>query len=207
MAGVKTALSLALGISAAVLAGCDNGPSAVRGQTADAARSSPAGGGDNSGSGYSRSGGYRSSYARRDGGAGAGSGADAGVDHRKDQVRLVEGKPMWSASKSYSAEENAQRAFDRNGQAFGARSEDDFIRKAHDFVDHPPAGTLTLTRANGDTLYYDPKGNVFAVAGKNGAPRTMFKPDGGMAYWQKQKDSEARHQSARRSRGGSDGQA
>ena len=41
--------------------------------------------------------------------------------------------------------------------------------------------------------------NVFAVANKDGAPRTMFKPDEGAAYWQKQKDSLSR-QTARRSR-------
>jgi pyocin large subunit-like protein len=189
MAGLKTALGLALGISAAaLLAGCDNGPSAVRSQQASAEQAPAA-----SDSGYHRSTSYRSSYASRDG------SADQGVDHRKDEVRLVEGKPMWAASRRYSADENAQRAFERNGEAFGAKSEDQFIRKAHDFVDHPPAGTLTLTRANGDTLFYDPKGNVFAVASKDGAPRTMFKPDDGMAYWEKQKDQAAHRQTARRS--------
>lgn len=101
---------------------------------------------------------------------------------------------MWSASRRYSAEESAQRAFERNGADFGAKTEEQFVRKAHDFVDHPPAGTLT--RANGDNLFYDPKGNVFAVASKAGGPRSMFKPDDSMAYWQKQKDL-ASHQTAR----------
>jgi pyocin large subunit-like protein len=74
------------------------------------------------------------------------------------------------------------------------------VQKAHAFVGHPPKGTLTLTRKNGDILYYDPKGNVFAVASKEGAPRTMFKPDDGMAYWDKQKDREERSQQASHSR-------
>jgi hypothetical protein len=43
---------------------------------------------------------------------------------------------------------------------------------------------------------YDPKGNVFAVASKAGAPRTMFKPDDGMAYWEEQKARESRRQTA-----------
>ena len=60
-----------------------------------------------------------------------------------------------------------------------------------------------MTRKNGDTLFYDPKGNVFAVANKDGAPRTMFKPDEGMAYWEKQKDQETRR-TARRSRSSDD---
>lgn len=187
MAGPRTALTLALSISAAaMLAGCDNGPSAVHARGANDAAAAPAGADA-----------ARPSFA---------GGGEAGVDHRRDPVQLVDGKPMWAASRRYSAEENARRAFERNGAVFGARTEDQFVRKAHDFVDHPPAGTLTLTRANGDTLFYDPKGNVFAVASKNGAPRTMFKPDDGLAYWQKQKDREARAQTARSERRGRRGQ-
>ena len=179
MAGLKRALPLALGISAmALLSACDNGPSAVSKQAAGAQMAS-------------------ASAPERSYGSGRDSG-DAGVDHRKDVVAAADdGKPVWAPSKRSSAEEGAQRAFERNGEAFGAHSVDQFVTKAHAFVGHPPKGTLTLTRKNGDTLFYDPKANVFAVANKDGAPRTMFKPDDGMAYWQKQKDREARSQSAR----------
>ena len=199
MVGLRTALALALSVSAAALmASCDNGPSAVHSRAA-ADTAAPAA---SSGSSYGRSDDSRSSYASR------GGGQDGGVDHRKDEVKLVEGKPVWAASRRYSAEDNAQRAFERNGEAFGARSIDQFIKKAHGFVDHPPAGTQTLTRANGDTLFYDPKGNVFAVASKDGAPRAMFKPDDGAAYWDKQKDREAHSKYAGRSRrGGQDDQS
>jgi len=55
-----------------------------------------------------------------------------------------------------------------------------------------------MKRANGDTLIYDPKGNVFAVATKDGAPRTMFKPDDGMDYWRKQKERETQSASGSR---------
>ena len=191
MAGFRTALGLALGISAAaLLAGCDNGPSAVR------ARAS---GDSGAAQGASRS-------DERTADAGRGDSAP-GVDHRKDEVKLVEGKPMRSASRKFSAEENAERAFERNGETFATRSIDQFIKRAHAFVDHPPAGTQTLTRANGDTLFYDPKSNVFAVADKAGAPRTMFKPDDGAAYWQKQKDRESRRQASRSGKRGGDDEA
>lgn len=194
MAGLRTALGLALGISAAaLLAGCDNGPSAVRAKTGSEARAGSAAAGAED----------RSAYASR-----GERGDGPQVDHRKDEVKLVEGKPMWSPSRRYSAEENAQRAFERNGNSFGAGSIDQYVKKAHAFVGHPPAGTLTLTRANGDTLFYDPKGNVFAVANKDGAPRTMFKPEDGRAYWDKQKDRETkRAQTARRGRRGNDDEA
>ena len=183
MAGLKTALSLALGISAmALLSACDNGPSAVSKQAAGnqmATANAP-----------DRSYGSDRSF-----------GDAPKVDHRKDVVAAADdGKPVWAPSRRNSAEEGAQRAFERNGEAFGAHSLDQFVTKAHAFVGHPPKGTLTLTRKNGDTLFYDPKGNVFAVANKDGAPRTMFKPDEGMAYWEKQKDREAHSQSARSGR-------
>jgi len=192
MAGLKTALSLALGISAmALLSACDNGPSAVSKQAAGnqmATANAP-----------DRSYGSDRSF-----------GDAPKVDHRKDVVAAADdGKPVWAPSRRNSAEEGAQRAFERNGEAFGAHSLDQFVTKAHAFVGHPPKGTLTLTRKNGDTLFYDPKGNVFAVANKDGAPRTMFKPDEGMAYWEKQKDREAHSQSARSGRksNGADDQA
>lgn len=67
---------------------------------------------------------------------------------------------------------------------------DDFVAKAHAFVDKPPKGVLILTRSNGDKLMYDAHGNVFAVVTKDGAPRTMFKPRDGQAYWDQQKQRE-----------------
>ena len=178
MAGTRIVLLLAA--AALAVTACDNGPSAVAPTQAAGTQMAEA--------------------------APAGEAADVTArerpqtDHRDDPVKLVDGKPMWSASRRFSAEENAQRAFARNGEAFGARSVDDFVEKAHAFVDSPPKGTLTLTRANGDRLFYDPNGNVFAVASKAGAPRTMFKPDDGMAYWEEQKAREARRQANRRSR-------
>lgn len=175
MAGRKTAPWLALMASAAVLAACDNGPSAVAKkpvETEMAAASTPSGP------------------------AAAGDATTPREDHRQDAVPELDGKPLWSASRRYSAEDNARRAFERNGEAFGARDVNAFARKARAFVEHPPAGVQTLTRANGDTLFYDAKGNIFAVADKAGTPRTMFKPDDGAAYWQEQKDRESRRRTA-----------
>jgi len=174
MAGVRKLAPLAFALSTvALLSACDNGPSAVASKQAAgtqmASAEAPARGGD----------------------------AAPAVDHRKDPVKLLDGKPAWAASRRYSAEESARHAFDRNGEAFGAKSLEDYVGKAHAFVEHPPKGAETLTRANGDTLFYDAKANVFAVADKAGAPRTMFKPDDGAAYWQEQKDREAKRQTAR----------
>jgi pyocin large subunit-like protein len=185
MVRFKTALTLALGISAmALLSACDNGPSAVakKGSGTEVASATAP---DRSNS--DRRGGYDDGQPK--------------VDHRKDEVaKADDGKPMWAPSKRFTAEEGAQKQFERDGDTFGAKTLDQYVKKAHAFVGHPPKGTLTLTRKNGDILYYDPKGNVFAVASKEGAPRTMFKPDDGMTYWEKQKDREAHSQQASSSR-------
>jgi len=187
MPEVKIASLAALAaVAALALSGCDNGPSAVAQKQA-------------AGTQMAASTAEESSATTRD------SSDEPRVDHRRDPVPEVDGKPMWSASRKFSAQQNAQRAFDRNGRAFGAGDVDAFVEKAHAFVSRPPKGTLTFNRANGDTLLYDPKGNVFAVRSKAGAPRTMFKPDEGMAYWEEQKAREARRQTtARRNRSADD---
>jgi filamentous hemagglutinin len=82
---------------------------------------------------------------------------------------------------------NAERHWQKHGgefPEFGSR--DAYIAGAHSFIDHPPAGTLTKVRVNGDTLFYNPGSNTFAVRAANGAPRTFFRPDNGMAYWERQ---------------------
>ena len=184
---VKSKIVLLLAGATLALTACDNGPSAVAQKQAAGTQMASGAAPTSSATPY---------------------GDDEGqADHRRDPVPEVDGKPMWSASRKFSAQQNAQRAFDRNGEAFGAANIDAFVEKAHGFVEkahgfvsHPPKGTLTMTRNNGDRLLYDPKGNVFAVASKAGAPRTMFKPDDGMAYWEKQKAQEAKRQASRKSR-------
>lgn len=173
------------GVAALTLAGCDNGPSAVASKQA-------------AGTQMAISETARQSFASVGDEADGAQYVARGVDHRRDPVPTVDGAPMWSASRRNSAEENARKAFARNGEDFGADNLDAFVRKAHDFVGHPPRGALTLTRANGDVLIYDPRANVFAVRAKSGAPRTMFKPDEGMAYWEEQKAREAKRLEGRR---------
>jgi pyocin large subunit-like protein len=112
-------------------------------------------------------------------------GSDRG-DARREPVALVDGKPMWAANRQHTAEENANYQFQRDGADFGAADVNDFVAKAHAFTTSPPKDALSLKRKNGDTLLYDAKRNIFAVVTKEGAPRTMFKPQAGKAYWDEQ---------------------
>ena len=52
-------------------------------------------------------------------------------DPRDAPVKLVSGKPYWAANRTRTAEENAQRAFERNGEVFKAKTTDDFVAKVH----------------------------------------------------------------------------
>ena len=124
-------------------------------------------------------------YARDRGGRGGGGG-----EEDRGPVPLFNGEPVWSESRAHSAEESAQYHFKRDGADLGAKTLDDFLTKVHRFGDHPPAGTLKLVRANGDRLLYDPKANLFGVFTRQGAPRTVFKPNQGMGYWTEQKTRE-----------------
>ncbi|MDE2355988.1 MAG: hypothetical protein KGL69_04455 [Alphaproteobacteria bacterium] len=138
----------------------------------------------------------------RDGTAFAGAGAASGLggsgsgqtstDPRDQPVPLFNGKPIWAANRKHTAEENAQYQFTKNGAQFAAANETQYVADAHAFVDKPPRGVEEIDRPNGDKLLYDPKTNVFAVEARNGAPRTLFKPKDGAAYWQEQKTREAK---------------
>jgi pyocin large subunit-like protein len=153
---------------------CDRGASApARSHAADEGSSS--GSRSSDGGSYNRDSGYaerRSGYARDD------------APH--EAIPLVDGKPMWSDNRRHTAEENADYHFHHDGPDFGASSEKDYLAKVHHFIDHPPADVQTINRSNGDKLLYDPQTNTFAVERKDGAPRTMFKPRDGEAYWKEQ---------------------
>ena len=51
-----------------------------------------------------------------------------------------------------------------------------YAEATHTFVNNPPAGTLTTTRKNGDTIYYNQSSNTFAIKNADGVPKTMFRP-------------------------------
>lgn len=124
--------------------------------------------------------------------SGAPSATEAASDASASAPEAERGRPVWSEARNRTAEEGAQRSFERNGADFGAATVDAYVQQAHAFITNPPAGTETAQRRNGDTLYYHAPSNTFAVATRDGAPRTLFKPREGAAYWAEQLASVAR---------------
>jgi pyocin large subunit-like protein len=105
----------------------------------------------------------------------------------EDRSAAATSAPAMTASRRESAEAKIDRLYRENGADFGARSPEDFAAKARAFIDQPPAGTERVERPNGDVLLYQASTNTFAVASRDGAPRTLFKPRDGAAYWAEQK--------------------
>ena len=94
---------------------------------------------------------------------------------------------IWSDKKNTTSVENAYGHWQKHGAEFPEyKNAKQYVEAAHKFVTNPPDGTLTKTRPNGDTLYYNPSSNTFGIKMSDGSPRTMFKPDVGMDYWNKQ---------------------
>jgi pyocin large subunit-like protein len=171
-----TALTGACALALIGLSACDNGPSAVRtrdrGEAATVAS-------------------YAASEPTED-------RTYISRTRARSRGRAATAAGGWAASRQHTGAENAAFHFERDGADFGARDVGDYVTRARTFVSRPPKGTLTLERKNGDTLFYDPKANTFAVASKDGAPRTMFKPKDGAAYWDEQKARERRSQARAR---------
>jgi len=122
----------------------------------------------------------------------AASAVDAGSDASAPVTEAERGRAVWSTARNRTAEEGAQRSFERNGADFGATTQEAYVQAVHAFLANPPPGTETVRRRNGDILYYHAPTNTFAVATRDGAPRTMFKPREGAAYWAEQQAGAAR---------------
>ena len=102
------------------------------------------------------------------------------------QPQTASGAVVWSHGRDGSAR-NAQEHWVKHGREFPEfHNAAEYEAGALAFVTNPPSGTLTKTDDRGDTLFYDPATNTFAVKDSRGEPRTFFRPDSGRAYWDRQ---------------------
>ncbi|WON78255.1 hemagglutinin repeat-containing protein [Serratia sp. UGAL515B_01] len=105
------------------------------------------------------------------GGIIGGGGLSGGVGKPKD-------KQIWSETKKKEPVSNAYGHWDKHKKEFPEyQNSKQYVDAAHNFVNNPPSGTLTKVRPNGETVFYNPTTNTFAVQRADGVPRTMFRPD------------------------------
>jgi pyocin large subunit-like protein len=157
--GTRTVLALAI-MAAVVVAGCDNGGSAV--QTRE--RAQP--------------------VAEMATGA---TRPDAAPAPLQSSGPPVQATGVLTSNRRETADAKAVRLFQRNGADFDANSAEDYLAKAKAFTAQPPADAEKISRPNGDVLIYQARTNTFAVMDKRGVVRTMFKPSSGADYWARQK--------------------
>jgi len=75
--------------------------------------------------------------------------------------------------------------FEKHGAEFGYKTPIEYLRGAQRLT-AGGEGIQTFVRANGDTLFYNPSTNEFAVLSKENIIRTYFKPVEGLLYWLRQ---------------------
>lgn len=73
-----------------------------------------------------------------------------------------------------------------NQAEFGDITKEEYLALAQELVDTPGSQVLTKNNDDGDTLFYDPETNSFAVVSGDGYLRTFFKPSAGQKYFDKQ---------------------
>jgi RHS repeat-associated protein len=94
---------------------------------------------------------------------------------------------IWTSTGKLSSVWNAfQHWLDHGAEFPDLENSLQYVKQAWEFVTHPPKGTLSKIRLNGDVLLYDPATNTFAVKNAAGMPRTMFKPTLGATYFNAQ---------------------
>ena len=98
-------------------------------------------------------------------------------------------KPVLTTGRRETVDAKIARLYERNGADFGAASAEDYLDKVTAFTAKPPRDAETVKRPNGDTVIYQASTNTFAVAARDGTPRTMFKPTTGADYWAEQKSA------------------
>jgi len=108
-------------------------------------------------------------------------------------------KPVLTTGRRETVDAKIARLYERNGADFGASSAEDYLDKVTAFTAKPPRDAETVKRPNGDTLIYQASTNTFAVAARDGTPRTMFKPTTGADYWAEQKSAAPRFGQRRQS--------
>lgn len=69
----------------------------------------------------------------------------------------------------------------------GGITKPDYLAKARALLSSTPGGNiLQKVRPNGDVLHYNQSTNEFAAGTGSGIIRTLFRPTGGIGYWNKQ---------------------
>ncbi len=119
------------------------------------------------------------------------SAADSGTVAEKvvpaGEAEWPGGFPGWSPGPMNNPKTNALSHWNKHRKEFPEyKTAAEYVAAAHRFIKTPPPGTLRKFENNGDKLLYLPKLNLFLAVTRDGLPKTMFKPDRGKKYFDRQ---------------------
>ena len=97
---------------------------------------------------------------------------------------LAEQSPAESSTYAFRNQDLFNEHFNKHGHEFGDISQAEYLKIANRLFASQDA--LRKTESDGDLLFYDEGSNTFGVLSKDGYIRTCFKPDDGIAYWNRQ---------------------
>lgn len=103
----------------------------------------------------------------------------------KCDMKSCVGNPIWSATKGKTPVENAFKHWKDHKNEFPEfLNSKQYVESSWNFFKRPPVGTLVKKRTNGETLLYHEATNTFGVCTKHEIPKTMFRPNEQIRYWE-----------------------
>ncbi len=75
--------------------------------------------------------------------------------------------------------------FEKHGQEFGYATKEEYLQGANEVINNP-SSLHKYEAEDGDDCYYLQSTNEFVVVSPDGTIRTYFKPDDGVAYFNRQ---------------------
>lgn len=118
----------------------------------------------------------------------SGSGGSGPVAKKKEPQAVAPAAPRAPpARETWGYLPSLRDHFERHGKDFGARNEDDYARKAWEFLQQAMAEGFPAKQdaSDGTLRVYDPATGAFAAYNRNGTTKTYFKP-GSRDYWDRQ---------------------
>ena len=93
-----------------------------------------------------------------------------------------------SAAKEYTfrTEKLFDEHYKKHGSEFGDVTKEQYLELANKLINSRSDSVLRKTSDDGDSLFYDKDRNYFLVLSGDGYIRTLFRPDSGIRYWEKQ---------------------
>ena len=104
-----------------------------------------------------------------------------------------EAAPAVEASVGFTSRRALAEHFEKHGREFGSITQERYLRLAQELRDAPRGGPVReATRSDGVITRFDTRSGAFVAFHADRTIRTFFKPDDGLAYFERQLEKERR---------------